>query len=211
MLAQVALRAGAKAAHLCPGLGGAHPSDGKRRVVYVERADGAFESREVQTGQNRNGRVVIVQGLTAGERIVGARRLAARHPGRAAALNHAPLLIAKPAFTAGLRRLFATFVVAAFGLRAYLDTPIEAYPDVTNTQVTVITQLPGNASGGDRAAHHGAARAGAERDPGDDIDAQRKPVRPVLDHPDLHGRHGQLSRSNRGLANGSLPPIFPRA
>ena len=41
--------------------------------------------------------------------------------------------------------LFATLVVAAFGLRAYLDTPIEAYPDVTNTQVTVITQLPGNA------------------------------------------------------------------
>ncbi|MSP98341.1 MAG: efflux RND transporter permease subunit [Betaproteobacteria bacterium] len=41
--------------------------------------------------------------------------------------------------------LFATVVVAIFGLRAYLDTPIEAYPDVTNTQVTVITQLPGNA------------------------------------------------------------------
>ena len=42
--------------------------------------------------------------------------------------------------------MFATFVVAVFGLRAYLDTPIEAYPDVTNAQVTVITQLPGNAS-----------------------------------------------------------------
>jgi len=41
--------------------------------------------------------------------------------------------------------LFATAVVAAFGLHAYLNTPIEAYPDVTNTQVTVITQLPGNA------------------------------------------------------------------
>ena len=41
--------------------------------------------------------------------------------------------------------LFATLVVAIFGLRAYLDTPIEAYPDVTNAQVTVITQLPGNA------------------------------------------------------------------
>ena len=41
--------------------------------------------------------------------------------------------------------LFATVVVAIFGLRAYLDTPIEAYPDVTNIQVTVITQLPGNA------------------------------------------------------------------
>src|SRR4249920_389113 len=41
--------------------------------------------------------------------------------------------------------IFATIVVAVFGLRAYLDTPIEAYPDVTNAQVTVITQLPGNA------------------------------------------------------------------
>jgi len=41
--------------------------------------------------------------------------------------------------------LFATVVVGAIGLYAYLDTPIEAYPDVTNTQVTVITQLPGNA------------------------------------------------------------------
>jgi cobalt-zinc-cadmium resistance protein CzcA len=41
--------------------------------------------------------------------------------------------------------LFATLVVAAFGLYAYVGTPIEAYPDVTNTQVTVITQLPGNA------------------------------------------------------------------
>jgi cobalt-zinc-cadmium resistance protein CzcA len=36
-----------------------------------------------------------------------------------------------------------TLVVAAFGVRAYLGTAIEAYPDVTNVQVTVITQLPG--------------------------------------------------------------------
>jgi len=41
--------------------------------------------------------------------------------------------------------LFATLVVAAFGVHAYLETPIEAYPDVTNAQVTVIAQLPGNA------------------------------------------------------------------
>ena len=41
--------------------------------------------------------------------------------------------------------LFVTAVVAAFGLHAYLDTPIEAFPDVTNAQVTVIAQLPGNA------------------------------------------------------------------
>jgi cobalt-zinc-cadmium efflux system membrane fusion protein len=69
MLAQVALRVGAKAAISVP-VSAVLIKDGKRRVVYVERADGAFESREVQTGQNRNGRVVIVQGLTAGERVV---------------------------------------------------------------------------------------------------------------------------------------------
>lgn len=41
--------------------------------------------------------------------------------------------------------LFAIAVVAVFGIRAYWLTPIEAYPDVTNTQVTVIVQLAGNA------------------------------------------------------------------
>jgi len=41
--------------------------------------------------------------------------------------------------------LFATAVAAVFGIHAYLETPIEAYPDVTNTQVTVITKLAGNA------------------------------------------------------------------
>src|SRR5258706_7738544 len=36
-----------------------------------------------------------------------------------------------------------TLVLAAFGVHAYLSTPIEAYPDVTNYQVNVISQLPG--------------------------------------------------------------------
>src|SRR3954454_25151979 len=39
--------------------------------------------------------------------------------------------------------IFVPAVVAVFGIRAYLQTPIEAFPDVTNPQVTVITQLPG--------------------------------------------------------------------
>ncbi len=38
-----------------------------------------------------------------------------------------------------------TVVITLFGLHAYLETPIEAYPDVTNTQVTVITLMPGYA------------------------------------------------------------------
>lgn len=45
-----------------------------------------------------------------------------------------------------LAALFATAVIAVFGIRAYLLTPIEAFPDVTNAQVTVITQMPGYAA-----------------------------------------------------------------
>jgi cobalt-zinc-cadmium resistance protein CzcA len=42
--------------------------------------------------------------------------------------------------------VFATAMIAAYGVRAYLATPIEAYPDVTNAQVTVISLYPGYAS-----------------------------------------------------------------
>jgi cobalt-zinc-cadmium resistance protein CzcA len=42
--------------------------------------------------------------------------------------------------------LFITAAIAIFGFRAYLQTPIEAFPDVTNAQVTVITQMSGYAA-----------------------------------------------------------------
>jgi len=41
--------------------------------------------------------------------------------------------------------LALTLAVAVYGVHAYLHTSIEAYPDVTNTQVTVIAQMPGYA------------------------------------------------------------------
>jgi len=69
MLAQVALRVGAAEGISVP-VSAVLIKDGKRRVVYVERPDGAFEARDVQMGRNREGRVVILQGLTAGERVV---------------------------------------------------------------------------------------------------------------------------------------------
>jgi cobalt-zinc-cadmium resistance protein CzcA len=39
--------------------------------------------------------------------------------------------------------LAVTIAIAAYGVKAYLDLPVEAYPDVTNVQVQVIAQLPG--------------------------------------------------------------------
>lgn len=44
--------------------------DGSRRVVYVQREDGRFEPREVRTGVSREGRVVILEGLKPGEKVV---------------------------------------------------------------------------------------------------------------------------------------------
>ncbi len=69
MMAQIALRVGTDAAIALP-VSAVLIKDGMRRVVYVEKPDGTFEARDVQTGRNRDGRVVILQGLTAGERVV---------------------------------------------------------------------------------------------------------------------------------------------
>jgi|SRR5882672_4189076 len=69
MLAQVALRVGTEG-HIALPVSAVLIKDGKRRIVYVERSDGTFEAREVKTGHSHNGLVVILQGLTAGERVV---------------------------------------------------------------------------------------------------------------------------------------------
>ncbi len=41
---------------------------------------------------------------------------------------------------------FATLLAVIGGWIAYQDTPIEAFPDVTNTQITIITQWPGRSA-----------------------------------------------------------------
>lgn len=41
---------------------------------------------------------------------------------------------------------FLTFLLAAGGVISYLHTPVEAYPDVTNTRARIITQWPGRSA-----------------------------------------------------------------
>lgn len=69
MLAQVVLRTGTDSAISLP-VAAVLVKDGKRRVVYVEKPDGTFEARDVETGRNRDGQVVILKGLAAGEKVV---------------------------------------------------------------------------------------------------------------------------------------------
>ncbi len=42
--------------------------------------------------------------------------------------------------------LFLVFLLAVAGIVSYLHTPIEAYPDVTNTRARIITQWPGRSA-----------------------------------------------------------------
>jgi cobalt-zinc-cadmium resistance protein CzcA len=41
---------------------------------------------------------------------------------------------------------FGTATIVIFGIRSYLNTPIEAFPDVINTRVVIITQWPGRSA-----------------------------------------------------------------
>lgn len=56
----------------------------------------------------------------------------------------------KSILTFSLRYRFAVFfftlVVVVGGIVSFIDTPIDAFPDVTNTQVTLITQWPGRSA-----------------------------------------------------------------
>jgi membrane fusion protein, heavy metal efflux system len=69
MLAQIVLRTGTDSSISLP-VAAVLVKDGKRRVVYVEKADGNFEARDVETGRNRDGQVIILKGLQAGEKVV---------------------------------------------------------------------------------------------------------------------------------------------
>ena len=57
------------------------------------------------------------------------------------------LKILKSVIAFSLRRkyfiLFATLALLIAGIITFRNMPIEAYPDVTNTEISIITQWPG--------------------------------------------------------------------
>ena len=44
--------------------------NGTDRIVYVRDEEGHYQARSVRTGMSRDGRVVILEGVTAGENVV---------------------------------------------------------------------------------------------------------------------------------------------
>ena len=41
---------------------------------------------------------------------------------------------------------FATVIMVIYGVITFVDMPIEAFPDVTNTEISIITQWPGRSA-----------------------------------------------------------------
>ena len=71
MLAQITVRVGnQRDSEISLPVSAVLIKDGKRRVVYVEKSEGKYEARDVETGRNRDGRVIILKGVAAGERVV---------------------------------------------------------------------------------------------------------------------------------------------
>src|SRR5205085_12312885 len=68
---------------------------GRRKIVFVEQGDGNFEPREVETGWRFDGRIEVVRGLAAAERIAIAGNFLldseSRIPQAAAAIEQDPV------------------------------------------------------------------------------------------------------------------------
>ena len=108
--------------------------------------------RRVAVGPEAEGWIEITQRLAAGERVVttGSFLLKAELLKSAAPTRDEPMGVVERFVAGALRqRLFVLLCVAALavtGIVAWRDLPVEAFPDLTNNQVVIVTQAPGLAA-----------------------------------------------------------------
>ncbi len=118
-------------------------SDGAASAVVVALGDGRFERRTIEAGPERDGHVRVLSGLAAGEHVVVDGAIYLERGGDRDRVMLGKLVDAALGARWAVLLLTATFVVA--GLWAFRELPVEAFPDVTDTQVQVITLYPGHA------------------------------------------------------------------
>ena len=126
---------------------------GAKHYAFIEQQTGQFTRVEVGVGKEVNGWVIVTSGIHAGQRVVssgallleqlletGKKRLACR-----------PTIVIKRLVTFALTQPLFTFgpgaiVFIGAGLAAFINLPIEAFPDIADIQVQVITLYPGYAA-----------------------------------------------------------------
>ncbi len=126
---------------------------GSRQAVFVDKGQGRFEPRDVKLGQRGDGYVEVRKGIAEGEPVVvSANFLIDAESNLKAALKGffrgGPAMIARLiAWSARnlLLVLFGAGFAAAAGIYALVHLPLDAIPDLSDTQVIVYTEYPGQA------------------------------------------------------------------
>ena len=126
---------------------------GSRQAVLIDKGEGRFEPRDVKLGRRGGGFAEITDGVGGGR----GRRNLCKLPDRCrkqpeggvkGLFRGSPAMIARLiAWSARnlLLVLFGTGFAAAAGIYALIHLPLDAIPDLSDTQVIVYTEYPGQA------------------------------------------------------------------
>ena len=125
-----------------------------RQVVMVAKGDGRFEPRAVKLGRRGDGYAEITEGLRPGEEVVTSANFlidaesnlkaalqGLRPAGGAAMIAALIRWSARNVFLVGLATVFVTVA----GIYAVSRVPLDAIPDLSDVQVIVYTEYPGQA------------------------------------------------------------------
>jgi hypothetical protein len=126
---------------------------GSRQVVLVDRGEGRFEPREVHLGTRGEDRVQVTDGIAPRGPGRDRRQLPDRRgkqPARCPARIHTGieamigrLIMIDLCARNMLLVLLATLLVVGVGVWSVLNTPLDALPNLSDTQVIVYTEYPG--------------------------------------------------------------------
>jgi len=112
-------------------------SQGQETVIFVEEEPGRFHRRQIQPGREMQGYIIAHSGVRSGERVVsrGVLMLSAlfnrKAERRVWSSGWSPWRCTSPCFCCCWSALFI-----ASGIVAFKTLPIEAFPDVTDVQVS---------------------------------------------------------------------------
>ena len=116
---------------------------GERNVVFVSPEEGVFEPREVKLGVELTDRWEVLSGLTAGERIVVSANFLL-DCGIEAALDDRRRSMTERIIAWSARNKFfvlvLTAVAVAFAFEAMKRVPLDAIPDLSDTQVIIYSR-----------------------------------------------------------------------
>ena len=113
--------------------------------MFVQRTPSEFEARTVQLGTEYGDVVAVIDGLQAGESVVTKGSFTLKSEMERHKIEPALMIASVLEFSLRQRILVLGLacLLSIAGIVAFQSIPIDAYPDVTNIQVQVLTDAPG--------------------------------------------------------------------